>query len=88
MFIEPDRCGGKGRPGAGEEGLLGTVYVGELNCSAPAHGGQIQMNMRPELLNLLISVTDNTHFYVKYDVQMLVTSSKKLQATSTQSLPK
>lgn len=48
--------------------------VGELNCSAPAHGGQIEMNMRPELLNL-ISVTDNTHFYVKCDVQMLVTSS-------------
>ena len=77
MFIEPDRCGGgEGRPGAGEGGVTGNSGgVGELNCSAPAHGGQTEMNVRPGLLNLMVSVTDNTHSYVKSDVQLLVTGS-------------
>ena len=51
--------------------------VGKLNFSAPAHGGQIEMNISPGLLNLIVSVTDNTDFYVKYDVQVLVTGSFK-----------
>ena len=63
----------RGRRG-GVTGNSGSV--GELNCSAPARGGQIEMNVRPGLLNLIVSVTaDSTHFYVKYDVQMLVTGS-------------